>query len=62
MLGTKEHGVVQSPCMLLTAQGMAGTGWEWLCFQAASIVVQKKLKQPTNMALGGGGGGWCSVG
>ena len=43
--------------MVPTAQGMAGSGWAWLCFQAASIVVQKKLKQPTNMALGGGGGG-----
>jgi hypothetical protein len=50
MLGTRAR------CGVLTVQEMAGSGWEWLCFQAASIVVQKKLKQPTNMALGGGGG------
>jgi hypothetical protein len=27
-------------------------GWPALCFQAASMVVQKKLQQPTNTALG----------
>ena len=35
----------------MAGQGRAGSGCPMLCFHAASMVVQKKLKQPTNIAL-----------